>query len=265
MKSLFSRFTRRDRTVEGSSSVPPALAYEFPVAPLEPFVAIGDVHGRDDLLAALLAELTRAAPAAPLVLLGDLVDRGPDSAAVLTRVQAMCEAHASVVCLKGNHEQMLLDFLDDPAGRGLKWLDFGGRETMQSFKLKAPAAKADLEDVAEAAEALEDAMGRDLIAWMRQLPTRWMSGQVIAVHAALDPARAPVDQSDRSVLWGHPEFFTKTRTDGLWVVHGHTIFSEPYASSGRISCDTGAYQTGRLSAALIGSGAADAAVQFLQA
>ena len=92
-----------------------------------------------------------------------------------------------------------------------------------------------------------------------------MSGQVIAVHAALDPARAPVDQSDRSVLWGHPEFFTKTRTDGLWVVHGHTIFSEPYASSGRISCDTGAYQTGRLSAALIGSGAADAAVQFLQA
>ena len=265
MKSLLSRFIKRERVTEVAVPMPEVLAYSSAIAPTQPFAAIGDVHGRQDLLAALVGKIERDAPGQPLLLVGDLVDRGPESAEVLRYVKSLNETRAQTVVLKGNHEQMLLDFIDDPAGRGLRWIDFGGRETMQSFGVEAPAPKAELEDIAEAALELEAKMGRELVAWLRSLPTRWQNGNVFCVHAALDPARKPGDQSDRSVLWGHADFFTKTRQDGLWVLHGHTIFAEAHAHSGRIACDTGAYQTDKLTAALVGHGPAENAVRFLTA
>lgn len=265
MKSLLSRFIKRDRVAEVALPAPEVLAYSSSIEPDQPFAAIGDVHGRQDLLSALVGKLEQEAPGQPLLLVGDFVDRGPESAEVLSYVKALHDSRAQTIVLKGNHEQMLLDFIDDPAGRGLRWIDFGGRETMLSFGVEAPGPKPDLEDITEAALELETKMGKELVAWIRDLPTRWRTGNVICVHAALDPARKPEDQSDRSVLWGHADFFTKTRQDGLWVLHGHTIFAEAHAHSGRIASDTGAYQTGKLTAALVGQGSAERAVRFLTA
>ena len=265
MKSLLYRFIKRDRVAEVAMPMPEVLAYSATVEPAQPFAAIGDVHGRQDLLSALVGKIEEEVPGMPLLFVGDLVDRGPGSADVLRYVKPLNETRAQTMVLKGNHEQMLLDFIDDPAGRVLRWIDFGGRETMLSFGVEAPGPKPDLEDITEAALELESKMGKELVAWLRGLPTRWQNGNVICVHSALDPARKPEDQSDRSVLWGHADFFTKTRQDGLWVLHGHTIFAEAHAHSGRIACDTGAYQTGKLTAALVGQGPAERAVRFLTA
>ena len=77
------------------------------------------------------------------------------------------------------------------------------------------------------------------------------------LHAAADPL-CPLDQqSDSVLLWGHPEFFKIPREDGQWIVHGHTIVDAPTADKGRISVDTGAYATGRLTAASIADGSVD--------
>ena len=103
------------------------------ILPDQPFVAIGDVHGRADLMMRLL-ETLRAGPYSelPVVFVGDYVDRGEQSADVL-RVLHQEEDRSKLVCLRGNHEEMLLNFLEDPAGQGPRWLRYGGLQTMGSF------------------------------------------------------------------------------------------------------------------------------------
>lgn len=229
--------------------------FDAPLAPECPFAAIGDVHGRDDLLAELLARLEGELPAgARLVFLGDYVDRGAQSAAVLRRLRAL-DAEDRVTCLSGNHEAMMLDFLDDPATAGPRWLRNGGAETLASFGVgDAPAGPG-----AAAWDALRDgfraAMGPGLERWLRARPLLWQSGNVAAVHAGADPGRPLAEQRDEALLWGHPDFATTPRTDGTWVVHGHTIVPRPLSDGGRIAVDTGAYATGTLTAALVERGA----------
>jgi serine/threonine protein phosphatase 1 len=211
-------------------------------APEAPFTAIGDIHGRDDLLARALAQCRD-----PLVCVGDYVDRGPDSAGVLRRLRAQ----RNVLCLAGNHEEMLLAFLTDPAGRGRRWLRHGGAQTLESFGLAAPDATAQDATLTEVARGLRDAMGRDLLAWLEALPSVWRSGDVAVVHAAADPAR-PIDAQDRDVLrWGHRAFPGRARRDGLWVVHGHVVVDSPRVRGRVISIDTGAWATDRLTLAHI--------------
>src|SRR6056297_3043779 len=98
------------------------------------------------------------------------------------------------------------------------------------------------------------------IAWLRARPLSWRSGNVWALHAGADPHQPLDSQGDEVLLWGHPAFRRSPRRDGQWVVHGHTIVEHPHTAEGRIAVDTGAYATGRLSAALIECGA----VRFLQ-
>lgn len=231
-------------------------AFSAPLSPEQPFYAIGDIHGRDDLLAALLSQLDGEGEAgSPVIFLGDYVDRGPDSAAVLTRLHELAlQAPDQVVCLMGNHEKMLLEFIDDPAGRGLRWLRNGGSATLASFGLAGVTDKDDAEDLMDVADAFEGALPDGMQAWLRTLPLQWRSGNVVCVHAAMDPARGPDDQSSRVLLWGHKDFLHRVREDDIWVVHGHTIVKEPEARNGRIAIDTGAYQSGRLTAAEIRTG-----------
>ncbi len=233
IKSLIARF-------RGNTS-----AYG-PVNPASPFFAIGDVHGRVDLLISLLRQLD---PGLPVIFVGDHVDRGENSAEVLR----VLRGRPGALALKGNHEEMLLGFLDKPGSRGSHWLRNGGLQTLASFGIAGLTDTSGEDDMNRARDALMAAMGPGLVDWIRARPLCYRSGNVAVVHAGADPGAAIEDQADAHLLWGHPDFGRKPRTDGMWIVHGHRIVDAPKAENGVISIDTGAYATGRLTAALIAS------------
>lgn len=222
----------------------------------EPVVVIGDLHG----CAALFELILDRASDLPIVCVGDYVDRGPDSAAVLQ----MLLARPDIVCLSGNHEVMLRDFLESPADKGARWLQHGGAETLRSFGLAAAKATDDRTALFDTRDALAEAMGPDMIAWLARLPSLWQSGNVAVVHAGADPDRPMDQQLDHTLHWGHHAFFKRPRTDGTWIVHGHTIVANPQARDGRISIDTGAYASGRLTGVRIEGGEAYAETVTLQ-
>lgn len=233
-------------------SKPPVF---LPPAPDRPLWVIGDVHGCDTLLAQLLAEIAARTPpdTADIVLTGDYIDRGDSSRQVLARLHALCQNSCNATCLMGNHEQMLFDFLHDPATYGRHWLRHGGIQTLESYGLSGPTGTdRGAAALSAIAAKLRTAMGPDVLSWLNTRPLQWRSGNVVVAHAALDPNCAPEDQTRGTLLWGHPLFLTRPRRDGLWVVHGHTIVNTPGAyAAGRIAVDTGAYRSGRLTAALI--------------
>lgn len=222
------------------------------LAPEASFVAVGDIHGRMDLLDKIMGLLPKNDM--PLIFAGDYVDRGEDSASVLRYLlDATSEDHLR--CLKGNHEAMMLEFLEDPQRAGKRWLVNGGLQTLASFKVPVSRADPGGEELIDISKKLADAMGPDLIRWVADLPTFWTSGNVTVLHAGADPA-LPLDrQLEQTLLWGHDAFGKVPRTDGQWVIHGHTIVPEPISKSGVISIDTGAFATGKLTAASISPGA----------
>lgn len=220
---------------------------------------LGDVHGCAALLNKFLDE-TRSERAQPyvgqkpgpkpdFVVLGDMIDRGPESAAVLNSLWRLDRA-GKAICLRGNHEQMLLDFLDDPVANGRVWLESGGDMTLLSFGITRLGSLR----IEAIADALRDALPEGMLDWLKALPHSWMSGTVLAVHAAAAPMRDPIEQLPKDLLWGHPDFLRMDRQDGVWVVHGHTVVDQAEADHGRISVDTGAWRTGRLTAARIKNG-----------
>ncbi len=234
-----------------SPFVPSRSTIDTVIAPDEPFFAIGDIHGCLPQMRALLAQLDGPGPR---IFLGDYIDRGPQSAQVLSELFALqIEDPDDFVCLKGNHEVMLLDFIDDPLGRGARWLKFGGLDTLASFGITTDAA---VEDELDAAMALERALPDGMAQWLRALPLRWSSGNVHCVHASMNPDKAPHEQSENAILWGHPDFFAKPRNDNQCVIHGHTIVPQGTVCDGRISVDTGAYLGGLLTAAAVSDGKA---------
>lgn len=233
MPSLFSRFFSRPALL--------AAVWE-PPAPAGIISVVGDVHGCDHLLARLLPRLP-----GQVVLVGDLIDRGERSAAVIDLVMG----RPDILCLMGNHEAMLLGFLDDPAGQGPRWLRYGGLQTLASYGLGGDLSTTGLPRLRD---RLAQTLGDERIAWLRALPPLWRSGTLAVTHAGADPARPIENQEMRHLLWGHPDCGQRHRTDAIWLAHGHTVVETPYAAAGVIAVDTGAYATGRLTAAIIGEG-----------
>ena len=252
--SLLSRLLRSEPQTRPA---PPPLHRAQPQAPL---YVVGDIHGRDDLLGPLLRRIHEDAAGKPhdLVFVGDYVDRGDQSAVVMARLFAL-RTQPHVTFLLGNHEKMMLDFLDDPEGRAGRWFRYGGLQTLASFGIGGVTETAPSGALRKARDAFRKALG-PVEAWLRGLDRGFVSGNVAVVHAALDPA-LPLDaQNPRTLIWGHPEFGSTPRRDGLWVVHGHSIVERPKAEGGVVSIDTGAYASGRLTAAAIG---VDGTVRFL--
>ncbi len=231
------------------------------VAPHERIYAIGDVHGRYDLLIELLALIHADATNLPdgratrLVFLGDLIDRGEDTKAVLAALLTLTSDPAAQVDLvRGNHEDALIDFLEDPVA-GAAWLEFGGLQTFSSFRVAPPRS---LTDRAELARARDD-LAAELVPFhpvLRRLRPWVRSGDVVFCHASIDPAR-PVDEQDEAVLtWGDPGFLTDVPVPGLRVVHGHFDGDAPVSRPGRVCVDTGAYYSGVLTAVRLDEGEA---------
>lgn len=227
--------------------------FEAPLTPDASFLAIGDVHGRADKMHELLAICATKVGDAPTVFVGDYIDRGEQSAEVLRHLIGMDEA-ANVICLIGNHEEMLLNFLDDPQKNGPRWLRYGGLQTLASFNIAGISTGMTGSTLDKAATDLRAAMGDLMVDWLHGLPTYWQSGNVAVVHAAADPLLPVTSQSARTLRWGHPDFEDVVRSDGVWVMHGHTIVDTPQVILGRIAIDTGAYATGRLTAAHVTKG-----------
>lgn len=227
---------------------PAAAEPSSPPRPQTPICVIGDLHGMADLLEAMLDLIARqpGADRARIVLVGDLIDRGPDSARVLSRVRDLCLAEpARYICLMGNHERMLLDFLENPESNAARWLRAGGAETVQSLGLSQRMPGADPAGRFRAlAEAVRAALPAGMPDWLAALPLFWQADGLTVVHADADPARPLTAQGEAILLWGRG----KGRIAMGWIAHGHVIVAEPSAAGGRIRVDTGAWSSGRLSA-----------------
>lgn len=254
---LFDRFRS-----SSSSATPLAATGGIPAHHVDsPHYVIGDIHGRMDLLDRLCTLIEQDVDTHPdmttarVVYLGDYVDRGDQSAQVLTHLYELHQAQPDRhICLKGNHEVLMLNFLEDPKQHGARWLRYGGMQTLASFGIRGFHERMNVDDMDHIAAQLEQCMPDGMWKWLKTLPQIYRTGNVICVHAALNPDRPWNDQSDRTRMWGHKEFFAHPRTDGYWVAHGHTILEQASIEQGRISLDTGGYATGRLTAAaLIGS------------
>lgn len=221
--------------------------------------AIGDVHGRLDLLTALQEMIARDAAAAGaernlVVYLGDYIDRGPDSRGVIDRLIDAPLAGFESVTLRGNHEQVLLDFLEDPMA-GLHWLAFGGLETLASYGVAPPARPAAPAQLEEARQALAEALPARHRAFYQGLASHHVEGDFALVHAGIRPGIALDAQTLQDLLWIREPFLRSTAPLGKIVIHGHTITEAPDLRINRIGIDTGAYRTGRLTCIVLQDGA----------
>ena len=163
------------------------------------------------------------------------------------------------VCICGNHEAMMLEFLDDPIAKGGRWLRNGGEQTLASYGITLNEDST-VDQVVTARQHLQAALLDGSETWLRSLPLSWTSGNLMVTHAGPDPDEPTEGQDDKVFLWGHSRFLRAPRNDGLWVAHGHWIRDKPICADGRINVDTGAWATGRLTAALIGT---DGTVRFI--
>lgn len=219
-----------------------------PCAPSNVVQVVGDVHGCAELMHKLFGKLDLTEP---VVMVGDYVDRGQASAETLSVLKRMSDdAPDLFICLKGNHEVMLLEFLDDPTGRGRRWLDYGGLDTILSFAISSTPSEMSSDHLLRLRDDLQDKMGAELIDWVRNLPLTYVSGNLVVAHAGMDP-KVPFDhQTEQALLWGRSSFLDKCREDDLWVAYGHNVYSMPFVEDGRVAVDTGAYHSGRLTAAV---------------
>jgi serine/threonine protein phosphatase 1 len=233
------------RLFKSSATAPPSVPDQTTA------YAIGDVHGRVDLLLPLLEEVLArrlSSPPAVLVCLGDYVDRGPGSRSVLDALLDLkgkpgVKAHF----LRGNHDQTLLDFLQDSAV-GPDWCEFGGRETLASYGVTPPAGRATPEVWDTTRVALAAALPPEHLAFLRGLELTFEIGDYFFSHAGARPGVPLVAQTEQDLLWIRQPFLQDRRSFEKIVVHGHTPAEEAYADHRRIGLDTGAYATGVLSA-----------------
>lgn len=208
--------------------------------------AIGDIHGRLDLLDraidAIDRDLREQGGDAITVTLGDYIDRGPASRGVLDRL-SVNPFPTPYVALKGNHELMLDAFLADPA-LGPQWRDFGGLEMLHSYGI--PAGRFMLgRDYPAAAEALRSAIAPHM-PFLQSLKTSFSHGKYFFCHAGVRPG-VPLDrQNDHDLMWIRAEFLGSDMDFGKIVVHGHTPVERPEVLPNRINIDTGAFATGQL-------------------
>lgn len=215
--------------------------------------AIGDVHGNLDCLTRLEAQIVDDAKGTAgeklIVMLGDLVDRGPQSAQVIDHILADPPDGFRRLCLRGNHEAMMLHFIQDPR-RGTIWLDNGGRETMLSYGMPGHVALRGL-----APRAVEAIISRYIpkehVAFLKDLPVLIEAPETIFVHAGLRPGLPLARQSDDDLIWIRDNYQNDYAEFGKTVVHGHMPRTDALVSTSRIAVDTGVYSYGRLSAVRI--------------
>jgi serine/threonine protein phosphatase 1 len=188
--------------------------------------AVGDVHGRYDLLQKALREIGRDSAKATVIFLGDYIDRGLQSREVVERLMHGPDRGGdSWICLKGNHEQMAWD-AHQPHGNRHLWLDNGGDATLRSFGGTMPP---------------------EVLAWFHGLPARHETEQHFFAHAGIMPGVPLSAQDDATLMWIRYRFLDDPSDHGKHIVHGHTPSAFAELKANRTNLDSMAFRTGRLS------------------
>jgi len=238
---VFSNFFSRSRREKHTPEVPEGSRV----------YAIGDIHGRADLLEILHDLVREDARKYPdqrrvIIYLGDYVDRGLNTRDVIDILLRPPPDGFERICLKGNHEAMMLEFLDD-ATVGPGWMDLGGKATLLSYAVGVEGGFAEAQGMEKARTQLLEKMPAAHLAFLRQLPITHVEGDYLFVHAGIRPGVPIEDQVEQDLLWIREPFLSSTAEHGKVVVHGHTIAgSKPDVTERRIGIDTAAYATGAL-------------------
>lgn len=213
--------------------------------------AVGDVHGRADLLAETMELIDDDLERRPVgyvveIYLGDYIDRGADSKGVINLLAARL-ARNNAICLRGNHEELLERFLNDP--RVLEsWLKLGGLQTLASYGIRPRSDRAETPDALQA--RFRQIFPRDHMLFLQCLKPWICCGDYLFVHAGIRP-RVPLDrQSMHDLLWIRHDFLESAHHHGKCIVHGHTPVPHPDLRPNRINIDTAAWRSGTLTCAV---------------
>lgn len=238
---VLKRFFGRTVKAPSATSVPAGIrAY-----------AIGDVHGRldllDQLMAAIDADTAARGPAEThLVFLGDLIDRGANSAGVVERVRLLAATRPNVTVLAGNHEEVFLRVLGGDAKSLRFFTRIGGHETILSYGVDRSAY--DRADYAELHDLVAERVPIEHVAFLKGM-REWVTiGDYLFVHAGIRPGIAIEEQDPTDLRWIRGDFLGSRVDHGVVVVHGHTPMESVDWQDNRIGIDTGAWETGRLTA-----------------
>ena len=213
--------------------------------------AVGDVHGRLDLLDALLGQIeadvaSRPGPRNLLIMLGDLIDRGPDSSGVVERMRTYRHDSIKPYFLAGNHEEVLLRILKGERGVLADWLRYGGAECLISYG--CDPATLDAKNERASLAAIARSIPQEHANFLASFVDTLRFGDYLFVHAGIRPGVDLSLQSQSDLRWIRSPFLESDGDHGVVVVHGHSINPLVEQLPNRIGIDTGAYQTGILTA-----------------
>ncbi len=217
--------------------------------------AIGDIHGcvrqLRDLAAKIREDIRTDPPKRAMVIgLGDYVDRGPHSKNVIDAlVNEDLFPGLETIFLKGNHEVFLIAFLNDPVRSSL-WLNYGGRETLQSYGVTPPGKNATPDELIRASRELAEVLPKAHSIFFLSLALSHVEGDYFFAHAGIDPGRSLDDQREEDLTGIRSAFLNTKKMFKKCVVHGHTPVAEAEFLSNRVNVDTGVYLTGKLTAAV---------------
>jgi serine/threonine protein phosphatase 1 len=221
--------------------------------------AVGDVHGRLDLLRAVEDRIAADIPGgenAIVLYLGDMIDRGPESSGVLEHLRQKQGPGFVRLCLRGNHDDVFLSFLERPLAEW-GWLDMGGRETLRSYGLMLDPFRDRSLGHEALVELLNTHVPQSHRQFLAQTPFWARRDDFLFVHAGIQPGIQLDRQDPMDFLWIREPFLSQGPQLPLTVVHGHTPGASIAYGQNRIGIDTGAYATGRLSVLKVSGGAAD--------
>jgi serine/threonine protein phosphatase 1 len=240
------QFSRLTRIFDKKKVAPPSVPEGMRI------YAIGDVHGRLDLLTELEHQISRDLATAPAdvltIFLGDYVDRGKDSAGVLERLSAV-EFCTPICALRGNHEEVFLQFLSDASVLD-SWRKFGGLETLHSYGVNVTDAMRGAGfDRAQA--ALLEALPPHHQQFLEKTRLSFTLGDYFFCHAGAKPGIGLELQTAKDLLWIREEFLRFEGAFGKIIVHGHSPTADPEVKTNRINVDTGAYASSVLTALVL--------------
>jgi serine/threonine protein phosphatase 1 len=211
------------------------------------------MHGMHDLTIKMFdkidAEIREWDGTVIIVGLGDYVDRGPRSDAVIEHLLHRSQSqNCTLITLRGNHEDVLLRFLDDPELFGPAWLQLGGAATLSSYGVKLSQ---DRKNFTVMRDQLVARLPLEHLVFLQSLPLSFEFGDLFFSHAGARPGVPLLNQTERDLLWARWSQEDVGIQFEKILIHGHTPITEPVAKGGHINVDTGAYATGRLSAVRI--------------
>lgn len=218
----------------------------------ERIYAVGDIHGRRDLLDKINEMIATDAERSPIakntvIYLGDYVDRGPESSAVLDALSTQRLHDFETVHLMGNHDFYMIRFLDGEANYE-NWLDNGGDDTLASYGVPVSLGPE------RARRTLLDTIPPHHRAFLEHLKLSHRIGNVVFAHAGIDPTHTPDDQVPEKLMWIREPFLDWPHPMDVVVVHGHTPRPEPEVAHHRVGVDTLAWRSGTLTAAVLENG-----------